>query len=214
MNYIENIYICLAAPVLIAIICLGRNNRRVMTFLLGGMTACLLSSYISTFLASAQHLGPTAAAVNITPIVEEIMKFLPVLFYMLVFSPGRGRAVRALIMVAIGFATFENVCYLTQNGASKLAFLVIRGFGTGTMHVVCGMIMAIGLIYLWDVQWLRAVGMFGLLGIAITYHSIYNLMVSQTGAVAVAGYIIPMATVIIVLIFRNSITRKAEAKDT
>lgn len=32
------------------------------------------------------------------------------------------------------FATFENVCYLTQNGAGQFVYLLIRGFGTGAMH--------------------------------------------------------------------------------
>lgn len=36
------------------------------------------------------------------------------------------------------FATFENVCYLTQNGAGQFVYLLIRGFGTGAMHIVCG----------------------------------------------------------------------------
>ena len=32
------------------------------------------------------------------------------------------------------FATFENVCYLTQNGAGQFVYLLIRSFGTGAMH--------------------------------------------------------------------------------
>lgn len=207
MNYIENIYVCLAAPMLIAIICLRKTHRRVMELILGGMTACLLSSYISTFIASAQHSDIVAASISITPIVEELMKFFPVLFYLIVFEPERDKAVGALLLIAIGFATFENVCYLTQNGAGKLTFLLIRGFGTGTMHIVCGLIIAIGLLYLWDQHWIRAAGLFGLLSLTITYHSIYNMMVSQQGAVAVAGYLIPMATVAVLLIYRRDMIR-------
>ncbi len=46
----------------------------------------------------------------------------------------------APLLVAIGFATFENACYLTQNGSANLWLLLIRGFGTGAMHVLCGVI--------------------------------------------------------------------------
>ena len=114
MNYVENIYVCLAAPIFIAILAVGRNPRRAMTFILGGMTVCLLSSYISTFLAGVSGADAEAAAINISPIVEEIMKFLPVFFYMVVFEPEeKGKAVGALLMIAIGFATFENICFLT-----------------------------------------------------------------------------------------------------
>lgn len=207
MNYIENIYVCLAAPFLIATLCMGKSHRRIMELILGGMTACLLSSYISTFFAAAQHADLVVASISITPIVEEMMKFLPVLFYLVVFEPERDKAVGAMLLISIGFATFENACYLTQNGAEKLSFLVIRGFGAGTMHVVCGMIIAIGLLYLWDKYWIRAVGLFSLLGVTITYHSIYNMMVSQSGAVAIAGYLIPVLTVAVMLIFKRDIIR-------
>lgn len=32
------------------------------------------------------------------------------------------------IAIAAGFATFENACYLTENGAANFSFLLIRGF--------------------------------------------------------------------------------------
>ena len=44
MNYIENTYICLAAPLLLAILCLSGNARRALIFLLSGMSACLFSA--------------------------------------------------------------------------------------------------------------------------------------------------------------------------
>lgn len=54
MNYIENIFVCLAAPLLIALICTRGKGKRMVLFLLSGMAACLLSSYISTFIAAIQ----------------------------------------------------------------------------------------------------------------------------------------------------------------
>ena len=136
------------------------------------------------------------------------MKFLPVLFYMVVFEPEeKGKAVGALLMIAIGFATFENVCYLTQNGAGHLLFLTVRGFGTGTMHVVCGMLVATGLLFMWEQRWLRAFGIMGLLSLAITYHGIYNMMVSQQGIVAYVGYVIPMISALIMLAMKKEIFR-------
>lgn len=207
MNYIENIYVCLAAPFIIATLCLGKSHRRIMELILGGMTSCLLSSYISTFFAVAQHTDFIMASISITPIVEELMKFLPVLFYLVVFEPEREKAVGAMLLISIGFATFENVCYLTQNGAGSLSFLLIRGFGAGTMHIVCGMIIAIGLMYLWDKYWIRTVGLISMLGLTITYHSIYNMIVSQSGIIAIIGYMIPVLTVSILLIFRRDVIR-------
>lgn len=45
------------------------------------------------------------------------------------------------VPIALAFATFENVCYLIQNGADRFSFIFFRGFGTGAMHVLCGLIV-------------------------------------------------------------------------
>ncbi len=213
MNYIENIYICLAAPLLVAILCMRVSRRRAMLFLLAGMTVCLLSSYISTFLAAVHGADLQTASVEIAPLVEETMKLVPILFYLLVFEPKKRDVGGAVLLVAVGFATFENVCYLTQNGASNILHLLIRGFGTGAMHVVCGMIVAVGFLYLWDRLWLRVAGTVGLLVFANAYHAIFNILVSQTGAVAVVGYLIPLLTVVFWRLFGRKLYRVPAEKD-
>ena len=210
MNYIENVYICLIAPVLIAVLCFGGKERRNLIFLLTGMTACLLSSYISTFLAAVQGLDLLTASMEISPLVEECMKLFPVLFWLLIFEPEKTQISGCVLMLAIGFATFENVCYLTQNGADRLLHLLIRGFGAGTMHVICGAVMAIGMSLLWDRLWLRVAGTAGVLSLAVTYHGIYNILVSQPGVPALAGYLIPMATAALIWRFGRRLLRSME----
>ncbi len=205
MNYIENIYICIAAPIIIAVLCTRGNRKMSMLFVLGGMTACLLSSYISTFVASVLGLDLQEASISISPVVEEIMKLLPILFYLLVFEPPAGKAAGCTLMVAVGFATFENICYLTENGAASVVNLIIRGFGTGTMHVLCGVIIAIGMVKLWDKIWLRVGGSIGLLALAIDYHAVFNLLVSQGGKIAYFGLVVPILSTIAWLVFRDRI---------
>lgn len=204
MNYIENIFVCLAAPLLIAILCMRGKGRRMMIFLLAGMTVCLLSSYISSFLAIVHGADLITASIELSPFVEELMKLFPVMFFLLVFEPEIKDTSDACLMTAIGFATFENVCFLMQNGAESLLRLAIRGLGTGVMHVVCAYIIAGGLIKLWDRAWLRMAGTVALLAVAITYHGIYNILVSQTGAVAFVGYFIPLFTAAFGLILRKA----------
>lgn len=102
------------------------------------MGACLLSAYLNTFFARLYQADAVNAATQIAPVVEEIMKLLPQLFFLAVFEPTFARFRLAAVIVAASFATFENICYLTQNGADQILFLLIRGFGTGAMHVVCG----------------------------------------------------------------------------
>ena len=198
---IENVYICLAAPLFLAILCLRGAGRRGMVFLLSGMTACLFSAYVSSYLASAAETDLITASYEISPAVEEIMKSLPVLFYLLVFEPGKKNAVNGALLVSVGFATFENVCFLTNYGASELLRLVIRGFGTGAMHVVCGIAVEAGIFFLWEQTWLRAVGAFALLCFVITFHAVFNILVNQTGAVFWIGSAVPLTVVFIYLQF-------------
>lgn len=208
MNYIENIFVCLAIPLFIAVLCMRGKGRRMMLFLIAGMTACLLSSYISTFLAVTEGASLLEASLEISPLVEEIMKLFPVLFYILVFEPETRNAGDACLMTSIGFATFENVCYLMQSGAESLIRLAVRGAGTGVMHVVCAYIIAGGLREFWDKEWLRMVGIAALLVVASVFHGVYNILVSQTGAVALIGYFIPLVTTAAGLFLRSWLPAK------
>ena len=103
------------------------------------------------------------------------MKLLPLLFYLLVFEPEREHIKAAVLTIAAGFATFENVCYLIQHGAGELGFLLIRGFGTGAMHVVCGAIIG---------------------STAVVFHGVYNLLIAYGGWVQYAAYTLPVLAVV------------------
>ena len=92
------------------------------------------------------------------------------------------------------FSTFENVCYLTQNGVGQFVYLLIRGFGTGAMHIVCGSVYGRVLRPVWGSRPLRAACLFGLLCVAIIYHAIYNLLVSVGGTAQLIAYAIPLLT--------------------
>ncbi len=118
-----------------------REGRRALAFVLSGMTACLLSAYVSSFAANAAGADLADAAYEISPAVEETIKSLPLLFYFLVFEPDKRAVLNGAMLIAVGFATFENVCFLTSYGTADLLRLVMRGFGTGAMHVGCGVVL-------------------------------------------------------------------------
>ena len=178
MTYIENVFLCMVSPLLIAALCMGKRQTRFFFFCFAGMGACLLSAYINTFFAALYGADALAAAVEIAPVVEEVMKLLPLLFYLLVFEPKPEKIKTAAVISALSFATFENVCYLIQNGAGHFSFIFFRGFGTGAIHVICGAIVGGGLAYAWQRTWLKIAGTCGLLGAAITFHATYNLLIA------------------------------------
>lgn len=148
MTYIENVFICMVSPLLIAALCMGKKQLRFFLFCIAGMGACLFSAYINTFFAA--------------------------------------------ITIAVSFATFENVCYLTQNGAGHFLLIFFRGFGTGAMHVICGVIVGAGLAYAWQRTWLKVAGTCGLLGAAITFHAIYNLLIAYGSTAQYIAYVLPV----------------------
>ena len=195
MTYIENIFLCMVSPLLVAALCMGRRQLRFFLFCIAGMGVCLLSAYINTFLAAVYHADALAATAEIAPVVEEIMKLLPLAFYLLVFEPEGEKIKPTAITVALAFATFENVCYLIQNGADRFSFIFFRGFGTGAMHVLCGIIVGAGLAYTWQRTWLKIAGTCGLLGAAITLHAIYNLLITYGGAAQYIAYSLPVLLV-------------------
>ena len=121
------------------------------------------------------------------------MKFLPLMFYLLVFEPDADSIKSALLITAVGFATFENVCYLISNGAEDLGFLLIRGFGTGAMHIVCAALVGAGMVYVWPRGALRAAGSCALLGTAVVFHGVYNLLAAYGGWAQYAASALPTA---------------------
>ena len=104
MTYIENIFICMVSPLLVAALCMGRRQLRFFLFCIAGMGVCLLSAYINTFLAAVCRADALAATAEIAPVVEEIMKLLPLVFYLLVFEPEGDKIKAAAITIALAFS--------------------------------------------------------------------------------------------------------------
>lgn len=106
-------------------------------------------------------------------------------------------------------ASIDKSVYLIQNGADRFSFIFFRGFGTGAMHVLCGLIVGSGLAYTWQRTWLKIAGTCGLLGAAITLHAIYNLLIAYGGAAQYIAYALP---VLLVAAGRWSVFRLSQRK--
>lgn len=193
MTYIENIFLCLALPPLLGQLFIRGSTRRFLLFLVLGMGMCLLSAYVNRFFMNWYHTDAVIASIEIAPMCEEILKLLPLLFYFLIFEPDSHDLTPAAISIAIGFATLENVCYLTENGADRFFFLLIRGISSGALHLLCGTAVGLGLAYVFRRRWLVLTGTVGILGITIVSHAIFNLLITASGVWQTIGYIFPSA---------------------
>ena len=192
MIFSENVLVCMAVPLLLALVFLRDKARQfVLNFLLG-MAACLLGAYVSGFVDAASGMGVEDTAIFISPVVEEAMKFLPLLFYFLMFDPDDDQLFLAAVGIGAGFASFENICSMIASGTESLSFLLIRGLAVGVMHIVSVFAMILGLVVARRFKALRLSSTVGALSLSMLFHGIYNLLVSQSGVTAVIGYVLPL----------------------
>lgn len=207
MTYIENIYLCLAIPLILSLFFTGGRARSFTVFVVAGMSSCLLSAYVSSFFMGYCGADAQQAVIEITPVCEEIIKLLPLLFYLLIFDPQPKELPGAALAIAVGFATFENVCYLTENGAADFRLLLIRGISAGALHILCGALSGYGVSHVFRRPWLALTGTVGILGACIGFHGIYNLLITGEGAWKMAGYLFPSALIIFLFALRQLLPR-------
>ncbi len=87
MTYIENIFLCMVSPLLVAALCMGKRHLRFFLFCIVGMGCVPAFGLHQYFLAAVCQADALAATAEIAPVVEEMMKLLPLVFYLLVFEP-------------------------------------------------------------------------------------------------------------------------------
>ena len=139
-------------------------------------------------------------AIYYSPIIEEIMKILPLIFYITVFNPADDRIFIVALGIGLGFATFENCCYILSAGAERIAYVLVRGLAVGVMHLVCALVMVIGISVARRFRAFSLPGVIGALSLSAVFHGLYNLLVSEPGAPTYIGYFLPMVSAVILYI--------------
>ena len=82
---IENIFICLAAPCLLAALGTNTGNRKNYIFIVLGFVCCIISAYLNTFFSVLYGAQETSAVLEISPVIEETVKLIPLLFGLMGF---------------------------------------------------------------------------------------------------------------------------------
>jgi RsiW-degrading membrane proteinase PrsW (M82 family) len=144
--------------------------------------------------------------VTVTPVSEELLKAMPILYYALVVSDKRENLFTASMATGIGFAVLENAFYLLNYPNFSMLSAMIRAFGAGLMHGMCTLLVGVGISFVKRKSKLFAVGTFGLLSTAIVYHGIYNILIQSE--YSIVGALLPIATYIPFLIWRLKIKRR------
>ncbi len=197
MTYVENIYICIVLPLFVSLLFLKGKARECTLFVAIGMSMCYLSAYVNSFFTAYYMTDAVTAAIEISPVCEEIMKLIPLLIFIEIFEPEKSDISTAAVAIAVGFATFENVCFLSENGAEDFLYMFARGISAGALHVLCGAVMGYGIAYVFKFKWLMLTGCVGILGLSVVLHALYNLMITADGAMRGAGYVFPSLLIVL-----------------
>ena len=83
MIYAENILLCIAAPLLLSLLFVHGPVRRYVLAFVAGMIACLLAAYVTGFLRLLISWEETDVRIFLSPVVEELIKLLPLLILLL-----------------------------------------------------------------------------------------------------------------------------------
>lgn len=179
---------------------LGKRGRLIIIYMLVGCYVCLFASEVNGFIKqSMPNASLLFLTTSITPIVEEVLKALPVLFFAFVFSDEKSTLLEISMATGIGFAILENAYIMLQIiDTATIPWSLVRGFGSGLMHGICTLSVGYGISFIKKKRKLFYTGTFALLSTAIIYHSIYNCFVQSK--YKYIGFILPLATYIILYI--------------
>ena len=217
-NIIYILFVAFSVPILLMTLLIEKKARFPLVFMLVGIFVSVFASEVNGVLKRALAMDLYSITVIVTPVTEEILKALPVLYYALVISDKREKLFTASMATGIGFAVLENAFYLLKFSNFSMLSAVIRAFGAGLMHGMCTLLVGVGISFVRKKKKLFVVGTFGLLSTAIVYHGIYNILIQSEILVysehSIVGALLPIATYIPFLVWRWRSKYKQRGSDT
>ncbi len=172
-----------------------KKLRRLVIFMIVGIFSCLFVSELNNILLDSFHNDVFYVTTTITPVTEEIVKMLPILYFAIVINDDRHILIPNAFALGVGFALLENMVILIQNIETvTILWAFVRGFGSGLVHGICTVMVGWGISYIKKRRKFFFCGTFALLSAAIIYHAIYNLLVQSE--YQYVGILLPILTYI------------------
>ena len=187
------LFISIFFPLFLMMLLVEEKARLPIVFVLMGIFVSVFASEVNGVLLNILSISRYDATIALAPVTEELLKAFPVLFYAIVVSDKKEKLFTASMATGIGFAILENAYYLIVN-YETFSFIsaLIRGFCTGLMHGMCTLIVGWGISFIRKRRKLFAVGVFALLSVAITYHSMFNMLIQAKHPIF--GALLPLVT--------------------
>ena len=208
-NLIYILFVSIFVPILLMACLVEKKARQPIIFVLIGIFLSVFASEVNAYLRNILPMSSFEITIIVTPISEEILKALPILFFATVLAPKKEALFTASMAVGIGFAVLENAFYMLTSNSFNMFDAIIRAFGAGLMHGMCTLLVGVGILFVRKKHKLFVVGTFAMLSTAITYHGIYNMLVQSD--FQVIGFLLPIATYIPFLVWRIKKIRQKKA---
>jgi len=174
------IMICMVVPLLLLMTMLNKQSRLLLGFVLGGMVLAVCAYEINSLVCVLFQLSGQELSIIAAPMIEEILKALPVLFFAILVSDDRKLVLQLAMASGIGFAILENAFLLiTYVDQVDIGWAIVRGVSTSLSHGICTMIVGCGIVFVRKQKKLFYTGTFALLAAAMTLHAIFNLLIQS-----------------------------------
>lgn len=209
LSYI--IFICIVVSLGLMLPLLDKKTRGVVIFMIIGIFTCLFVSELNQILLKAFRGDMFYVTTTITPVTEEIVKALPILYFAIVISDKRSTLIAHSFAIGVGFALLENMVILVQSVEDvSIPWALVRGFGSGLVHGLCTVLVGYGISYVKKRRKLFFCGTFALLSAAVIYHATYNLLVQSD--YPYTGVLLPIITYIPALLLLRGGAETQKAK--
>ena len=124
---------------------------------------------------------------------EEIIKAIPILLFVLLFSDDTMLNVELGLSIGLGFAIVENTYIYVQGGASYTVWWALeRVVGASLMHALCTAAIALFFTFANKRRKFFLTGTFAVLITVMMYHSVFNSLIQSS--YMTWGMLLPIAT--------------------
>ena len=191
-NLMVILFLCAAVPMGPAVYMMkDRKYKIFLGYMLLGMTVCLIASAVNNWFLGLSGGDLQYVSTNVTPIVEEVLKALPVLYFALLFSDDRDMLISISFAMGLGFAMLENMFVLVGNIENvTILWAFVRGFGAARMHSGCTCMIGMGISYVYKRRKLFVCGTVSLLILASILHGLFNTLIQSQYRLAAYGVVL------------------------
>ena len=180
------LFICTAIPMALMLFLLDKKPRTTVIYMLIGQVMCLLAAQLNYIIRDGIYstdYNVFVVTVTVTPIVEEILKAIPVIYFGFVISNKKENLLNVAMALGIGFAILENLSILVADAESvSIAWALVRGFSSALLHGICTSLVGFGVSYVKTRKKLFYTGTFALLTMAIIIHGLFNAFIQSNYA--------------------------------